>query len=122
MEWELDNNKPIYIQLVEHLKLKIISGEIKIGSKLETVRALAEDAEVNPNTMQKALTELERQGLVYSQRTKGRFVTDDKEKIKAMKEKIANVEINTLKVTLEKLGYDRDEILKLITENLKGEL
>ena len=118
MEWELDNNKPIYIQLVEHLKLKIISGEIKIGSKLETVRALAEDAEV----MQKALTELERQGLVYSQRTKGRFVTDDKEKIKAMKEEIANVEINTLKVTLEKLGYDRDEMLKLITENLKGEL
>ena len=122
MEWELDNNKPIYIQLVEHLKLKIISGEIKIGSKLETVRALAEDAEVNPNTMQKALTELERQGLVYSQRTKGRFVTDDKEKIKAMKEEIATVEINTLKVTLEKLGYDRDEMLKLITENLKGEL
>lgn len=122
MEWELDNNKPIYIQLVEHLKLKIISGEIKIGFKLETVRALAEDAEVNPNTMQKALTELERQGLVYSQRTKGRFVTDDKEKIKAMKEEIANVEINTLKVTLEKLGYDRDEMLKLITENLKGEL
>lgn len=122
MEWELDNNKPIYIQLVEHLKLKIISGEIKIGSKLETVRALAEDAEVNPNTMQKALTELERQGLVYSQRTKGRFVTDDKEKIKAMKEEIANVKINTLKVTLEKLGYDRDEMLKLITENLKGEL
>ncbi|VHV58654.1 GntR family transcriptional regulator [Clostridioides difficile] len=122
MEWKLDNNKPIYIQLVEHLKLKIISGEIKIGSKLETVRALAEDAEVNPNTMQKALTELERQGLVYSQRTKGRFVTDDKEKIKAMKEEIANVEINTLKVTLEKLGYDRDEMLKLITENLKGEL
>ncbi|MGC8311285.1 GntR family transcriptional regulator [Clostridioides difficile] len=122
MEWELDNNKPIYIQLVEHLKLKIISGEIKIGSKLETVRALAEDAEVNPNTMQKALTELERQGLVYSHRTKGRFVTDDKEKIKAMKEEIANVEINTLKVTLEKLGYDRDEMLKLITENLKGEL
>ncbi|EQF25215.1 bacterial regulatory s, gntR family protein [Clostridioides difficile CD160] len=122
MEWELDNNKPIYIQLVEHLKLKIISGEIVIGSKLETVRALAEDAGVNPNTMQKALTELERQGLVYSQRTKGRFVTDDKEKIKAMKEEIANVEINTLKDTLEKLGYDKDEMLKLITENLKGEL
>ncbi|MCC0636776.1 MULTISPECIES: GntR family transcriptional regulator [unclassified Clostridioides] len=122
MEWELDNNKPIYIQLVEHLKLKIVSGEIKIGSKLETVRALAEDAEVNPNTMQKALTELERQGLVYSQRTKGRFVTDDKEKIKAMKEEIANVEINTLKETLVKLGYDEDEMLKLITENLKGEL
>lgn len=122
MEWELDNNKPIYIQLVEHLKLKIISGEIGIGSKLETVRALAEDAEVNPNTMQKALAELERQGLVYSQRTKGRFVTDDKEKIKAMKEEIANVEINTLKETLEKLGYDKEEMLKLITENLKGEL
>ncbi|MGX9758599.1 GntR family transcriptional regulator [Clostridioides difficile] len=122
MEWELDNNKPIYIQLVEHLKLKIVSGEIKIGSKLETVRALAEDAEVNPNTMQKALTELERQGLVYSQRTKGRFVTDDEKKIKAMKEEIANVEINTLKETLVKLGYDEDEMLKLITENLKGEL
>ena len=122
MEWKIDNNKPVYIQLVEQLKVKIISGEIELDSKLDSVRSLAADAIVNPNTMQKALTELERQGLVYSQRTKGRFVTDDKEKIKAMKEEIANVEINTLKVTLEKLGYDRDEMLKLITENLKGEL
>lgn len=121
MGWNLDNNKPIYIQLVDKLKLKIVSGEIPSGSRLESVRNLAEDAEVNPNTMQKALVELEREELVYSRRTSGRFVTDNEEKINAMREEIANKEIDNLKFILQELGYNEKEIIDLIINNIKGE-
>ena len=122
MNWNIDNNKPIYIQLVDKLKSKIISGEIPLGSKIESVRNLAEDAEVNPNTMQKALVELERAELVYSKRTSGRFVTDNEEKIKSMRKEVANKEIDNLKVVLKELGYSEDEIIKLIINNIKGEI
>ena len=83
MSWIIDNNRPVYIQLVEQLKFKIISGEFKAGQKIDSVRVLAQDAQVNPNTMQKALAELERQNLVFSKRTSGRFVTDNEELIKS---------------------------------------
>lgn len=119
MNWEIDNNKPIYIQLVEQLKLNIISGELQVGSKLDSVRLMAQEAEVNPNTMQKALSELEREGLVYSKRTSGRFVTDDEQKIKAMREEVANLRIKELKDTLIKLGYKNEEIIELVTDNLR---
>lgn len=122
MNWNIDNNKPIYMQLVDKLKSKIISGEIPPGSKLESVRNLAEDAEVNPNTMQKALVELERDELVYSKRTSGRFVTDNEEKIKIMREEAANKEIENLKLALKELGYSKEEIIKLIINNIKGEI
>ena len=75
MTWEFKDNRPIYTQLVEQITLKIVSGEYKIGEKLPSVRDLASEATVNPNTMQKALAELERRGLVYSVRTSGRFIT-----------------------------------------------
>lgn len=120
MNWNIDNNKPIYIQLVDKLKSKIISGEIQPGGKLESVRNLAEDAKVNPNTMQKALVELEREELVYSKRTSGRFVTDNEEKIKNMREEVANKEIDNLKTALKELGYSEEEIIKLIINNIKG--
>ncbi|WP_024621637.1 GntR family transcriptional regulator [Metaclostridioides mangenotii] len=121
MELQFDNNKPIYIQLIEYLKFKIISGELQIGSRLESVRTMAEDAEVNPNTMQRALSELEREGLVYSQRTKGRFVTEDKTKIDEMKKNIAKIEIKKLKEILNRLGYNEDQMIEIIIESLKGE-
>ncbi|WP_330596677.1 GntR family transcriptional regulator [Romboutsia faecis] len=121
ISWEIDNNKPIYIQLLEQVKLKIISGEIPIGSKLDSVRVLAQDAEVNPNTMQKALSELEREGLVFSKRTSGRYVTDDKEKIESMRDEMAKIHINSLKETLKKLGYGQGEIIDLIKQNLEEE-
>ncbi|RDY27855.1 GntR family transcriptional regulator [Romboutsia weinsteinii] len=121
MDWEIDNNKPIYIQLLEQIKLKIVSGEIPIGSKLDSVRALAQEAEVNPNTMQKALSELEREGLVFSKRTSGRFVTDDKERVDNMREDMASIQIKLLKQTLQKLGYDTSEIIELIKHNLEEE-
>ena len=76
MSWELTNDRPIYMQLMDYIKLGIISGQYPAGSKLPSVRELASIAAVNPNTMQKALAELESTGLIYSNRTSGRFVTD----------------------------------------------
>lgn len=122
MGWDIDNNKPIYKQLVDKITSKIISGEILPGAKLESVRNLAEDAGVNPNTMQKALAELEREKLVYSKRTSGRFVTDNEEKIKTMREEVANKEIKNLKLALRELGYSDEEIIKLIMNNFKEEM
>ena len=119
MSWTIDNNRPVYIQLVEQLKSKIISGEFKAGEKIDSVRSLAEDAQVNPNTMQKALVELERQELVFTKRTSGRFVTDNEERIKYMREEVANEEIKNLKINLERLGFTKEEIVNLVISNIK---
>ena len=119
MEWSIDNNKPVYIQLVEQLKSKIISGEFKAGDKIDSVRSWAEEAQVNPNTMQKALVELERQGLVFSKRTSGRFVTDNEEMIKSMKEELAGEQIRNLKINLERLGFSEEEIIDLVISNIR---
>ena len=76
MPWDLDNDRPIYLQLMERIQQDIVSGVYHSGDKLPSVRDLALEAAVNPNTMQKALSELERNGLVYSRRTSGRFITE----------------------------------------------
>ena len=119
MEWKIDNNKPVYIQLVEQLKVKIISGEIELDSKLDSVRSLAADAMVNPNTMQKALAELEREGFVYSKRTSGRFVTVNKELIENERKNLVKDNVKKTLDTLINLGYTNDEILSLVEEILR---
>ena len=119
MEWKIDNNKPVYIQIVEQLKVKIISGEIELDSKLDSVRSLAAEAMVNPNTMQKALAELEREGFVYSKRTSGRFVTDNKELIEKERKKLVKDNVKKTLDTLINLGYTNDEILNLVEEILR---
>ena len=119
MEWKIDNNKPVYIQLVEQLKVKIISGEIELDSKLDSVRSLAADAMVNPNTMQKALAELEREGFVYSKRTSGRFVTDNKELIENERKNLVKDNVKKTLDTLINLGYTNEEILNLVQEILR---
>ena len=96
MSFEFDNNKPIYLQLVDIIKLKIISKELKPGSKLSSVRDMAQEFGVNPNTMQRSLSELERENLLYSQRTSGRFVTDNEDNINQLREEVAKVEILSL--------------------------
>lgn len=121
MPWDFDNNQPIYLQLVEHFKLKIVSGEWALGSKLASVRDLAEEAGVNPNTMQRALAELERQELVYSQRTSGRFVTSDQERVSMVREQYAAELVKQLGESLLKLGYRAEEIMSLIEKQL-GEM
>ena len=118
MSFEFDNNKPIYLQLVDIIKLKIISKELKPGS-LSSVRDMAQESGVNPNTMQRALSELERENLLYSQRTSGRFVTDNEDNINQLREEVAKVEILSLYNILTKLGYKKEELIELVINNLK---
>ena len=119
MKWQIENNRPVYIQLVEQLRMKIISGEIELDSKLDSVRSLAADAMVNPNTMQKALAELEREGFVYSKRTSGRFVTDNKELIEKERKNLVKDNVKKTLDTLINLGYTNEEILNLVGEILR---
>ena len=88
MSWVLDSGRPIYLQIVERLELSIVSGQFKPGDKVPSVRELAVEAGVNPNTMQKAMVELERQGLVHSERTSGRFITEDEAMITQVREEL----------------------------------
>lgn len=121
MSWELDNDRPIYLQLMERIQQDIISGFYSPGDKLPSVRDLALDASVNPNTMQKALAELERSGLVYSQRTSGRFITEDKSLLDKLKTELAENHIRQFLSSMEQLGFRQAETLKLIEQALKEE-
>ena len=121
MEWKFDNQKPIYAQIVDVIRLRIITGRYEPGSRLPSVRELAGEASVNPNTMQKALTELERTGLVYSQRTSGRFITEDAKMIEELKNNLAQEQIKAFLEHMSKLGYKKSETLSLIQEILEGE-
>jgi len=114
MKFEFDNNIPIYIQLVEQLKIYIISGKIKLGERLPSVRELALQTKVNPNTMQKALVELEELKLVYTERTNGRFVTDDKKLIDKYKEKYANELTKKYILNMKSIGYDKEQVIEYL--------
>ncbi len=118
MQWSFDNDRPIYTQIIEQMKLFIVSGQIPPGSKLASVRELAAEAEVNPNTMQRALAELERMGLVYANRTSGRYITDNADCIKAVKLDVAKTAMCGFLFRMEKIGYTKDEAVKLL-ENFK---
>lgn len=114
MSWNFNDDKPIYIQLMEQIQLRIVSGIYKAGEKLPSVRDIASEASVNPNTMQKALTELERTGLVFSQRTSGRFITEDINMIKDIKNSLAKDQIQNFLYNMEKIGYTKNETIELI--------
>lgn len=121
MPWELDNDRPIYLQLMERIQHDIISGVYKPGDKIPSVRDLALDAAVNPNTMQKALSELERSGLLYSQRTSGRFITDDEKLLKKMKTELASEHILQFFEQMHHLGFSDEETLEMIQDVLRRE-
>lgn len=113
MPWNLDNNRPIYLQLVERIQMDIVSGVYHAVDKLPSVRELAADAAVNPNTMQKAFTELERSGLVYTQRTNGRYITEDQERISRVREELARECTQSYLSNIRRLGYEREQALAL---------
>lgn len=114
MSWNFNDERPIYLQLMEQIQLRIVSGVYKVGEKLPSVREMASDASVNPNTMQKALTELERTGLVYTQRTSGRFITEDSNMIKDIRNGLAKEQIEKFLSSMEKIGYTKQETIALI--------
>lgn len=122
MQWKLDGNAPIYAQLVERMKLGIVSGEWLPGQRIPAVRELAVEAGVNPNTLQRALQELERQGLLFSLRTSGRFVTEDKTMIENAKGALAREHITAFLQQMEALGYERREIISLLEHTEGGEI
>ncbi len=114
MAWDFNNEQPIYIQIVDQIKRQIVSGQYAPGDKLESVRELATTARVNPNTMQKALTLLEQDGLIHANRTAGRFITEDTEIIQTLKIQYVKEEITLFLQHMESLGYEKSEILQLI--------
>lgn len=113
---EFDNTKPIYLQLVNEIKLSIIKGEYKPGEKIPSVREYALIMKVNPNTMNKALLELESLGLIYTERTNGKYITKDVTTIKQFKEKYINNKINEFIREMNDLGITNKEIEKYLKE------
>lgn len=116
MAWQFTNDRPVYLQIMEVIVQRIISGQYKAGEKLPAVRELAQEAQVNPNTMQKALSELERDGLIFAQRTSGRFVTYDEEKLLEVKDKRAEEVVREFFEKMTALGYENEEILKKVND------
>lgn len=121
MSWKFVNDRPIYMQLVEQMQLKILSGEYQAGQKLASVRDLAAEAAVNPNTMQKALAELEKSGLLYSERTTGRFITDDTDKITRIRRVYAEKSVLEFLEQMKGLGFDTEETIRLISGIIREE-
>jgi len=120
MAWTLNTDRPIYAQIVERLQKEILSGFYPAGSKLPSVRDLASVASVNPNTMQKAFAELEKSGLIITQRTSGRIVTEDIKLIKETQLSLAHSQLQQFLLTMKELGYNKDDIIAFL-ENTKME-
>ena len=121
MRWDFHNEAPIYAQLMDRIERMIVSGVLPPGEKLPSVRAFALEAGVNPNTMQKALSELEREGLIYSQRTSGHFVTDRSDAIQAARAQLAAEQTKQYLQSMTELGYSAEEAAQLVADWLQKE-
>ena len=118
---KFNDNLPIYIQIIDYLKRKIVTNELKEGEKLPSVRELSTEMKVNPNTIQRSYQELERENLVFTQRGMGTFVTEDKNTIKKLKKNMASNVINNFVKDMKSLGYSLEDMIDLINENVKEE-
>mgnify|MGYP002537696078 FL=1 len=114
MDFSIQGSRPIWQQLTEQLARRIITGAYPLGSRFPAVRELAAEAGVNPNTMQRALQQLEREGLVFTQRSSGRFITEDTAAIGEAKRTLARQHIEQFMASMKKLGYTREEIIALL--------
>lgn len=120
MAWSLNSDRPIYTQILEKIQTRIIAGIYKPGEKLPSVRELAAEASVNPNTMQKAFAELERSGLILTQRNSGRTVTEDTKMIEQIQTQMALAQVKTFFNNMKELGYTEDKILALVKQAIDG--
>jgi DNA-binding transcriptional regulator YhcF (GntR family) len=119
LKWEIDESRPIHAQLVEDMIRRIVAGEYRPGERIASVRDLAFEAKVNPNTMQKALAELESRGILITQRTSGRFVTEDHEKIVQLKQSLSQELLANFVADMRNLGYTKEAILGAVEQALK---
>ena len=122
MQWKLDNNAPLYLQIADIIKLGIVSGQYPPGSRIDSVRDFAEQSGVNPNTMQRALSKLEDEGLLLTNRTTGKYVTEDIQMIDKIKHELACQYIESFLASMKQLGFQTEEIAAIIrSEAEKGE-
>ena len=116
MNYIFDNERPIYIQLVELIRTDIVSGKYEKGSKLPSVRELALIMKVNPNTMQKALVELENEKLIYTERTNGKYVTEDEKKLEKTKKQLAQEKVNNYLNSMKSIGINYEDAIRYLQE------
>lgn len=121
MAWNLDSDRPIYAQLMERIQMQIVSGYYPPGGRLPSVRELASMAAVNPNTMQKAFAELERSGLIVTQRTNGRTVTEDEGVIRELKRGLAGEHVKVFFTRMHELGFTKKDVMELIEDGYSDE-
>lgn len=114
--WNFTNDKPVYIQIIEEIMYRIASGIYKPGERISSVRDLAEEARVNPNTMQRALSEIERSGYIISLRTSGKFVTDDQELINKLNKDRASDVVRNFVDEIKKIGLSIEDAIKLLEQ------
>ena len=114
MNYSFDNNIPIYIQLLEYMKIYLISGVFKCGEKLPSVRDFSTTFRVNPNTMQKALAELENMNLIYTERTNGKFVTKNEKLIEELKDEYAITLAKSYFEGMKKIGLGKADSIKYL--------
>jgi len=116
---EFDNNLPIYLQIMNYIKLQIVTGKLGPGDKVPSVRDLAAELKINPNTIQRTFQELEREGVAESRRGLGRFVTSEDEKIMAIKKEMAAELLERFIGGMRELGFDNDNIVKIVAESVE---
>ncbi len=116
---EFNNNSPIYTQIVELFKSRIASGQYAPGDRVESVRELSLTMGVNPNTMQRAMSELERDGYLFSERTSGRYITKDTELVDKLKYEMIGSILDKFIQEMLNLGYGKNEIAKLLQKRLE---
>lgn len=119
MDKKLEDNMPIYVQIMNRVREAIAAGELRPGDRVPSVREMAQQFEVNPNTMQRALNELEREGLLESERTAGRFVTEDKALIGKLKKEMAEATVDAFRREMAALGFSDEEMLAFFRERCK---
>ncbi len=120
LNFSFDNERPIYIQLVEQIEVMIISGKLPPSSKLPSVRELATRARVNPNTIQRVLLELERKNLIYTERTNGKFVSKNLARLVDSREEYIKNRVAEFVVEMHALGLNERELIKIIKEGKKS--
>ena len=118
MAWTFLSNKPVYTQIAERIIMSILSGKYKVGEQIPSVRQLALEAAVNPNTVQHAFTELKNEGIIVFKDTVGRYVTEDTEIIEACRKKMAERLIKNFIADIEPLHLEKTKIIKMLEEEL----
>ena len=116
MSYSFNDDTPIYTQIIEHIKMQIIGKKYLPKQKIPSVRELSYEYQVNPNTVQKALSELENMGLIFTERTNGKFVTDDETLIDGIKQQTIQKMVDEFYLSMEKIGIKKEQVLQILND------